>query len=43
MALICPLAKCKEKKGPCGCEKVAAVVAGLGVFLFLYVRILMQP
>ena len=43
MSLICSRAKCKEQEGPCTCEQVVAAVVGLGVFLFLYMRILAQP
>lgn len=36
MSLFCPLAKCKEVKGPCNCEKVMGVIVALIAFVGVY-------
>ena len=41
MSLFCPMAKCKEKKGPCACEKAVSVIVALVVFAGLYQRFIM--
>jgi hypothetical protein len=34
MSLVCPLKECREKKGPCKCEKIGAAVVLLAVAVF---------
>jgi len=38
MSLMCPLKSCREKPGPCKCEKIGAAVILLAVAAFLVMR-----
>ena len=43
MSLVCPIAKCKEQKGPCVCEKVMSVLVAIVLFVGVYRHIILQP
>ena len=43
MSLFCPLAKCKEEKGPCRCEKAMSVIVVLAAFAGLYHHFITAP
>ncbi len=38
MSLFCPMGKCKEKSGPCNCEKAMGVAAIAAIAFALFKR-----